>query len=88
VAHWSRNCNEAVVKVEERESNFGLVPKVTVKADEGYIVWVTMPSGMTADGGYKVAFKATLTASDNNPKFAFGKRPMAVAIPTQAQVTA
>jgi hypothetical protein len=56
---------------------------------QGFIVWVTMPSGMSADRGDKVAFKATLTPSDNDPKFAFGKRPSTVAVPnaTQEQVT-
>jgi hypothetical protein len=49
-----------------------------------------MPSGMTADRGDKVAFKATLAPGDNDPRFAFGKRPDMVAIPNaiQEQVTA
>jgi hypothetical protein len=58
---------------------------MTIKATEGYIVWVTVPSGMEALRGALVSFKATLTPSDTDPKFAFGKRPMAVAIPTQEQ---
>jgi hypothetical protein len=62
-------------------SRRSLVTKMTVKADEGFIVSVTMPSGMTAQHGDKVAFKATLTPSDNDPKFAFGKRPTMVAVP-------
>jgi hypothetical protein len=47
----------------------------------GYNVWCTMPSGMSADKGDRVAFKATLTPSDTDTKFAFGKRPTVVAVP-------
>jgi hypothetical protein len=70
-----------VLKGEERESDFGVVTKMTVKSDLGFIVWCTMPSGMSADKGDSVAFKATLTPSDTDTKFAFGKRPTVVAVP-------
>lgn len=64
-----------VLKVEERESAYGIVDKMTVKAREGYIVWVTKPRSMTAERGEEVEFTCTLTPSDTDPKFGFGKRP-------------
>jgi hypothetical protein len=54
---------------------------VTVKATEGYIVWVTVPSGMEALRGALVSFKATLTPSDTDAKFAFAKRPVVFKTP-------
>jgi hypothetical protein len=69
--------NGTVVKVEERESAFGLTWKMTVKADEGFLVWCTVPSGLDAKRGEKVTFKATITPSDSDPKFGFGSRPAA-----------
>jgi hypothetical protein len=61
-----------------------------VKADEGFIVWVIVPSGMLAERGDKVAFKATLTHQTMIQSLLFGKRPDMVAVPsaTQGQVTA
>jgi hypothetical protein len=67
--------NGTILKVEVRDSYYGTAVKMTVKADEGYIVWTTQPSSMTAKRGDHVTFKATLTPSDNDPKFGFGSRP-------------
>jgi len=58
------------------ESDFGLTTKLLVKADEGYKVWVTRPISIEGDAkGQHIAFKATLTPSNDDPKFAFAKRP-------------
>ena len=46
--------------MEERESDFWAVNKMTVKSDLGVIAWCLMLSGMTAERGDKVAFKTTL----------------------------
>lgn len=52
--------------------------KVTVKTDAGWSVWVTLPSNLVEDGsakGRRIRLTATLTKSDRDPTFAFGKRP-------------
>jgi hypothetical protein len=50
--------------------------------------WVIVPSGMLAERGDKVAFKATLTHQTMIQSLLFGKRPDMVAVPsaTQGQV--
>lgn len=67
-----------VLSVKEHETDFGVTTKMTVKAQEGFIVWVSVPSSMAVDRGQTISFKATLTPSPNDPKFGFGKRPVAV----------
>lgn len=68
-----------VLKVALYSNNFSRfgddIAKMTVKANEGFIVFVTVPSGLSAERGQTVTFTATLTPSDNDPKFGFGKRP-------------
>ena len=51
--------------------------KVTVKTDAGWSAWVTLPSGLSAESakGRRLRLTATLTKSDRDPTFAFGKRP-------------
>jgi len=45
--------------------------KCTVKDDRGFVVW----GGDVGEKGDKVTFMATVTVSDNDPKFGFFKRP-------------
>ena len=45
--------------------------KCTVKDDRGFVVW----GGDVGDKGDRVTFMATVTVSDNDPKFGFFKRP-------------
>lgn len=54
------------------------VMKMLVKATEGYKVWMTVPSAAmdAVERGVKLTVKATLTPSDDDPKFAWGKRPV------------
>jgi hypothetical protein len=70
-----------ILKVEERENNFsyhgGTILKMTVKDETGFIVWTTVPNGVSAKRGDMVAFTVTLTPSETDPKFGFGKRPVA-----------
>lgn len=67
-----------VLKVAEYDSQFGTQWKMTVKADEGFCIFVSVPSSMPVPNrGDRVAFKATITPSDRDPKFGFGKRPIA-----------
>lgn len=62
----------------EYDSQFGTTWKMTVKADEGFCVFVSVPSSIEVPKrGDRVAFKATVTPSDRDPKFGFGKRPVA-----------
>jgi hypothetical protein len=65
-----------VLSIKEHEGNYGFTTKMTVKANEGFIVWVTMPSGADVERGSAITFTATLTPSKDDPKFGFGKRPV------------
>jgi hypothetical protein len=38
------------------------------------MVWCTVPSGATAEKGSTIKFTVTLTPSDTDKKFGFGKR--------------
>lgn len=77
-----------VVSAKIHESRFGDSLKLVVKNDAGWSVWVTCPSGLEeaagrghevrsyeALKGRRVRLTATLTRSDRDPLFAFGKRP-------------
>lgn len=55
---------------------YGSTLKMTVKTDAGWCVWVTVPSALNGvERGERVQFTATLTRSDSDSLFAFGKRP-------------
>jgi hypothetical protein len=80
-----------VVSVKWHDNDFGGALKMVVQSDEGWKVWVTVPkslqgtSALVSGGewkftedvsaGQRVEFTATLTRSDRDPLFAFGKRP-------------
>lgn len=64
-----------VLNVKTQETVWGTVTKMTVKAREGFVVWVTVPSGMHVKREQTVAFMATLEPSKDDRKFAFGRRP-------------
>lgn len=49
--------------------------KMLVEHVDGWKVWVTMPLHLNATRGDTVQFDATLTRSQDDTKFAFGKRP-------------
>lgn len=65
-----------VLTVKFQESDFGTVQKMLVKDDSGFKVWVTVPAYSELKREQRVSFKATLTPSQDDPKFAFGKRPV------------
>jgi hypothetical protein len=65
-----------VLKVDHRENAYGPVTKMLVKAEAGYMVWVTAPSAFAIEKGDKITFAATLEPSQDDPKFGFGKRPV------------
>jgi len=64
------------MKVYESE-RFGESVKMTVKSDEGWLAWGSIPSGISGnvEKGCRVSFTATVTRSDKDPKFGFYKRP-------------
>lgn len=65
-----------VVKLTVLETDFGVTDKMIVAADGGYRVYVTVPSAIAdVEAGERVSFTATLTRSDRDADFAFGKRP-------------
>lgn len=79
-----------VMSVKWQENDFGGSLKMLVEADPGFRVWTTVPRDLsnilvTYESGWqeyrevtvgeRVAFTATLAPSDDDPAFAFGKRP-------------
>jgi len=65
-----------VVSVKGYEGMYGVQFKMVVKADEGYKVFVTVPSAISeVERGDKVEFVANLEQSNDDRSFAFGKRP-------------
>lgn len=66
-----------------QESDFGSVEKMIVKTAEGWTVYVSTPSNISPDKGDTVRLTATLTPSDSDPLFAFGKRPSKAQIVSQ-----
>lgn len=73
----------SVLKVEDRESQYGVVTKMTVKTDDGWIAWGSVPTGVTVEKDCRVVFVATVTPSDFDPKFAFFKRPILYVTPEE-----
>ena len=65
-----------VLKVEERENDFGTRTVMTVKTDDGWTAWGSVPSGIIVEKDCRVVFVATVTPSDTDDKFAFFKRPV------------
>jgi len=67
-----------IVGSKEHADEFGVKTKVVVRSDEGWSAWVTLPDPLAAQGnpkGRRVRLTATLERSNDDPAFAFGKRP-------------
>ena len=67
-----------VVSRKWKDSDYGGAYKLTVKVETTggiFLVWVSEPSKVETSRGDIVSLKATLTPSDRDPAFAFGKRP-------------
>jgi len=67
-----------VVSIKVHQGLHGEVAKFVVKTDEGWACWATVPAVLDTPElarGVKVRFVTTLTRSDRDPLFAFGKRP-------------
>lgn len=65
-----------VAAIRTDETFYGYVTKMMVISDAGWKVWGTLPSSLSdAKKGDRVSFVATVTKSDDDPKFGFFKRP-------------
>jgi hypothetical protein len=79
-----------IVSTKWQETMYGSTQKMIVKTEAGWKLWVTVPSSIEptqsftdfAEGkaedkleGKTVTLTATVTPSNDDPKFAFGKRP-------------
>lgn len=64
-----------VLKTEWRDNDWGGKLVQTVKSDEGFLVWGTVPSSVSVERGDRVRFTAQVSPSDDDPKFGFYKRP-------------
>lgn len=79
-----------VISLREEDTPYGLAIKILVKDDRGFKVWGSRPRaienkvtgewGGNAEVGDRVSFKATVTRSQNDPKFGFGKRPEPISL--------
>ena len=67
-----------VLATKSVESDYGTQSKVLVKADAGWKLWCTNPNYGALQRGDKVTLKVTVTPSNDDPKFAYGKRPTVV----------
>ncbi len=78
-----------VERLTTRDGNYGTEYKMIIETDEGWRLWVTQPQSLfdipEDDGDYdrlrsiiegeRVEMTVTVTPADDDPKFAFGKRP-------------
>lgn len=66
-----------VVAMKDHFTDFGACLKITVKDDRGFAVWLTCPSSIERglERGARVTMTATVTRSDRDTSFGFGKRP-------------
>lgn len=83
------------VKVDDNPyTAYGMTVKMVVRDDRGFSVWVTAPANIRDSvdrffdlKGRRVTFNATITRSDNDETFCFGKRPTkAVLSPIESTV--
>ena len=68
-----------ILSVKSQETMYGSTLKMVVKTEAGWKLWVTVPNSIMGTNqmltGKTVTLTATVTPSDDDPKFAFGKRP-------------
>jgi len=64
-----------VLTTKWQDSFYGPVYKMLVQDDRGFKLWGTCPNAIDPSRGDRVAFVATATPSDDDPKFGFFKRP-------------
>jgi len=66
-----------ILSVKTVSGQWGDVTKMLVKTPEGYTVWGTVPRGIDAEKGKRVAFTATLDPSKDDKKHGYFSRPSA-----------
>lgn len=64
-----------VLKLDVKDSDYGLRYVMTVKDDRGFVLWGTNPLGDEIEKGDRIKFAATVTKSDRDECFGFFKRP-------------
>jgi hypothetical protein len=65
-----------VLKEETRHNRYGSRHVMTVKSDDGWVCWGSVPSDIYfVRKGARIRFDATIEPSDDDPKFGFLKRP-------------
>jgi len=67
-----------IISVKLQETMYGSSMKMLVKTADGWKLWVTVPNSIMIGevlSGKTVTLTATVTPSNDDPKFAFGKRP-------------
>ena len=67
-----------MVSVKLHESQFGVAWKMVILLDSGSKVWLTVPNSVNEPQELRdkrVKVTATFTPSNDDPTFAFGKRP-------------
>ena len=72
-----------VLKVEERETQWGFRTVMTVRDNTGFVVWGSVPSGITVEKDCKIVFVATVEPSEQDAKFGFQKRPVLYMTPEE-----
>jgi len=78
-----------VVSVKWQENDFGSRQVMTVKHDDGWLVWGSVPSGLyDVERGDRVRFDATVEKSDRDESFGFFKRPTKATVLDDAAVAA
>jgi hypothetical protein len=74
-----------VVKAGWHENEYGGRNVMTVKSDDGWLVWGSVPSSIEVGRGDRVRFTGTLQQSDRDSKFGFFKRPSKAEVTERAQ---
>jgi hypothetical protein len=76
------------IKVDDNPyTAYGMIVKMVVRDDRGFSVWVSVPANIKDSvdrffdlKGRRVTFTATITRSDDDETFCFGKRPTKAAL--------
>ena len=78
-----------VISIRTNENEWGYITRTVVRDAQGFKVWGTLPSAISgAKRGDIVTFTATLTPSNDDPKFGFFKRPTKASIVAALEVAA
>ena len=65
-----------ILTIKAQESYYGTTLKMLVQHADGWKLWGTVPAALEeAEKGDTVSFTATVSVSDDDPKFGFFKRP-------------